>query len=141
MSEVTEHNINQYKQNRISLIVHDLVHYVPEDITRKVMLKRGVNKWLYCRGKIINLKDELKSEVTEILGEMKEIKKQRKFLTEVLNKDIVNPEKFGYHKNCKRELYKLCNRYNKLVGKLDATSTIKEKIREICHLSRWQFPK
>ena len=137
MGKISKHNIAQYKQNRISLVVKDLSHYVPEEAVRKVMLKRGINKWLYCRKKFIGLKNELKHEVTKILDEMHETKKERKLLSRMLK----NTKSEEYKKTYKRDLYKLCQKYDKLVGRLEATSAIKEQIRSICKLSRWQFPK
>ena len=155
MGKITKSNIDQYKQNRISLVVKDLEYFVPEEVVRKVLLKRGINKWLYCRKKFIELKDDLKIETTKILKEMGEVKRQRKDVSESLKKiDISIPFVQGYFiednhyvsNNIKKEilkkqLYKLCKQYDKLVGQLKATSEIKEQIRAICHSSRWQFPK
>jgi len=137
MSKVTEHNIAQYKQNRIKLVVKDLSHYAPEEAIRKVLLKRGINKWLYCRKRFIGLKNELKDEVTFILAEMQIIKAERRDLSKQLKADTASKDQ----KILKKELYKLCKKYDKLVGRLNATSTIKENIRSVCHLSRWQFPE
>ena len=137
MGKISKHNIAQYKQNRISLIVKDLSHYAPEEAVRKVMLKRGINKWLYCRKRFIDLKNELKYEVTFILKEMREIKADRKALSKQLKADTGAEDQ----KILKRRLYQFCKKYDKLVGRLEATSTIKENIRAICKLSRWQFPK
>ena len=136
MSSVTKHNIAQYKQNRISLVVKDLEYYAPEKAIRKAMLKRGINKWLYCRKRFIGLKNELKDEVTFILAEMQIIKAERRDLSKQLKADTTSKDQ----KILKKELYRLCKKYDKLVGRLSATSTIKENIREICHLKRWQFP-
>ena len=147
MGKITQHNINQYKQNRISLIVKDLEYYVPEEVVRKVMLKRGINKWLYCRKKFIELKNDLKFEVTQILKEMKEVKKECKNISEEIKKNETNIDCSTPLSNnirrtiLRRQLYKLCKQYDKLVGQLKATSAIKEQIRKICHLSRWQFPE
>ena len=137
MGKITQHNINQYKQNRISLIVKDLEYYVPEEIVRKVMLKRGINKWLYCRKKFIELKNDLKFEVTQILKEMKFVKALKKDISLELGRSMDDDHKI----ELRRRLYKLCKQYDKLVGQLKATSEIKEQIRKICHLSRWQFPE
>jgi hypothetical protein len=65
------------------------------------------------------------------------IKRDRKDLSKQLKVDTSDKNQ----KVLKRELYKLCKKYDKLVGRLDATSVIKENIRAICRLSRWQFPK
>ena len=137
MGKITKHNINQYKQNKISLVVKDLEYYVPEEIIRKVMLKRGINKWLYCRKKFIELKTDLKFEVVKILEEMKYVKALKKDISLKLGRSTTDSHKV----ELKRRLYKLCKHYDKLVGQLKATSEIKEQIRAICHLSRWQFPE
>ena len=137
MGKITQSNINQYKQNKISLIVKDLEYFVPEEVVRKVMLKRGVNKWLHCRKKFIELKNDLKFEVTKILKEMKYVKALKKDISLELGRSMTDSHKI----ELRRRLYKLCKHYDKLVGELKATSEIKEQIRKICHLSRWQFPE
>jgi len=53
------------KQNHPELVVEDArreLHLTDEqcEILRTILLYRGVNKWLYCRLKIIDLKHELK---------------------------------------------------------------------------------
>jgi len=112
--EINEKNINEYRQNKIKYIIKDLEQYVPEDIIREVLLKRGVNKWFMCRGEFINLKDELKDFTNSILKIMFALKLQEG---------------------------KRGGRYREMVGMLKTTICIRERIRRICHLSRWQFPE
>ena len=70
--EVNEKNINNYKQNKIKYLVKDFAeHGVPEEVTKEILLKRGINKWLANRAKIINLKDELLQNIRDCLGLMR----------------------------------------------------------------------
>ena len=62
--QVTPENISQYPQNRMRLVLRDFeVIGIPQEATRKILLARGVYKWMACRRDIIRLKDELKGEI------------------------------------------------------------------------------
>ena len=61
---LTPNLIDTIKQNKPSLIVDDLEEYgVPSDITMKILLGRGVCKWLTVRRKLIKLKDIWKDRI------------------------------------------------------------------------------
>ncbi len=112
---INEKTINNFKQNKIKYLVRDFTEYgVPEEVTREILLKRGINKWLANRMAIINLKDELKNQVKFWLKSMEVEKK--------------------YHS--KNSLI-----YRQFVGILETTISIRQRIRSICHSSRWQFPE
>ena len=113
--EVNEKSINCFKQNKIKYLVKDFAKYgVPEDVTREILLKRGINKWLHNRMAIINLKDEIKEEIKALLF-------------------MMNYYKEEYGKNCPI--------YRELVGNLKTTNNIRQRIRKICHSNRWVFPE
>jgi len=113
--KVDEKTINNFKQNKIKYLVKDFAEYgVPEDVTREILLKRGINKWLHNRMLIINLKDELKEEIKDLLQQM------------------------DYYQ---AEYNKEDGVYRELVGSLRATNNIRQKIRKICHSSRYVFPE
>jgi len=113
--EVNEKTINNIKQNKIRYLVKDFAELgIPEDTTREILLKRGINKWLANRLAIIYLKDELKNQIIFWLKSMKVEKKH----------------------NTKNSLI-----YRQLVGILETTINIRQRIRKICHSSRWQFPE
>jgi len=113
--KVNEKTINNIKQNKIKYLVKDFKALgIPEDTTREILLKRGINKWLYNRMRFINLKDELKQGIRNTLSLMPLVK---------------NVEGKGSKK------------YIGLVGELKATNYIRGQIRKICHNSRWVFPE
>ena len=113
--EVNEKTINNFKQNKIKYLVRDFAEYgVVEEVTREILLKRGINKWLANRAKIINLKDELLQEIRNCFGLMQTVA-------------MVEGK------------YSL--KYKEVLGTLKATNIIRQKIRKICHSSRWQFPE
>ena len=117
MEKVNEKTINNVKQNKIKYLVKDFAKYgVSEDITREILLRRGINKWLANRMAIIGLKDDLKVEIKRILG-----------LMEFYNK--------------KGSASKNHPIYRGFVGELRVLIKTRDKIREICHSSRWQFPE
>jgi len=112
---VNEKTINGIRQNKIRYLVKDFAEYgVPEDITREILLKRGINKWLANRMAIIGLKDELLQDIRDCLGLMG-------IMASVEGKNSLN--------------------YKETLGQFKATNRIKQQIRKICHSSRWQFPE
>ena len=113
--KVNEKSINCFKQNKIKYLVKDFKEQgVSEDVTREILLKRGINKWLHNRMLLVNLKDELKQEIKDLLSSM----------------DLYQAE---YDKSC--------GEYRELVGNLKVTNNIRQRIRKICHSSRWVFPE
>ena len=113
--EVNEKTINNFKQNKIKYLVKDFAEYgVSEDITRGILLKRGINKWLANRMAIIHLKDELLQYIRDCLGLMRTI-------AMIEGKNSLN--------------------YKEILGQFKATNGIRQKIRKICHSKRWQFPE
>ena len=115
MDTVTEKTINNFKQNKIKYLVKDFKEYgVPEEVTKEILLKRGINKWLANRMKIINLKDELLQDIRNCLGLMQ----------------IVAMIEGKYSQ-----------KYKEVLGNFKATNNIRQKIRKICHSSRWVFPE
>lgn len=113
--KVNEKNINNFKQNKIKYLVKDFAGYgVTEEVTREILLKRGINKWLANRSRIIELKDDLKIGVKYCLDSMRFADKLRG---------------------------KQSGGYRQLVGMLFMINEIRQEIRKICHSSRWQFPE
>ena len=56
-------DINNERQNHPELIVRDLQPYLPPDLVRETLKRRGVNKWLRVRRLLIQLKSRWKEEV------------------------------------------------------------------------------
>ena len=114
--EVNEKTINNFKQNKIKYLVRDFAEYgVPEDVTKEILLKRGINKWLANRMAIIGLKNDLKQNIRDYLSLMYTIKVSMQG--------------------------KRSGEYKETLGNLKATIGIRQEIRKICHSSRWQFPE
>jgi len=120
--EVNQKTINNFKQNKIKYLVRDFAEYgVPEDVTKEILLKRGINKWLANRMAIIGLKDELKEEIRNTLAFMKVLEHAEICFCKLTGK--------------KNEIYR------EQLGRLKASEEIRKMIRKICHSSRWQFPE
>ena len=112
---VNEKNINNFKQNKIKYLVRDFAEFgVPEEVTKEILLKRGINKWLANRMAIIHLKDELLQYIRDHLALMR-------IIAMIAGKNSLD--------------------YKEMLGKFKATNGIRERIRKICHSSRWQFPE
>ena len=122
MNTVNEKNINNFKQNKIKYLVKDFAeHGVPEEVTKEILLKRGINKWLANRTAIIKLKDEIKKEIKNTLAFMKVLEHAEICFCKLTGK--------------KNEIYR------KQLGRLQALEETRKEIRKICHSSRWQFPE
>ena len=121
---VTIKNIPAYPQNRIGLIVGDIAKLGVEPIAvQRVLMARGVNKWLEARRAIIRLKHSLKRQVTETIDYIVVTKKQK-----------ARPGHFG---STRRERL---NRLYYARGYLKATEETRARLRAICRMHRWQPP-
>jgi hypothetical protein len=95
--------IDNIKQNKPSLIVDDLEAYgVPSNVTMKILLGRGVCKWLSVRRKIIKLKYIWKDRIKRTVSLIK------------INKE--HPYNLGYCRGylaaleeCRKEVRELCH--------------------------------
>jgi len=113
--KVNEKNINNFRQNKIKYLVRDFAEYgVPEEATREILLKRGINKWLANRSAIIGLKDGMLGYIRFCLSIMKAI-------------DMIEG---------KENLF-----YKEVLGQLKALIAVRRNIRKICHSSRYVFPE
>jgi len=107
--DVTRANINGMAQNRVSLIAADFARLgVDERTVRRVLMARGVNKWLAARRRIILYKNQLRDEITNTIG------------------DIQAAKHGGDHLRLAR-----------LRGALEAKQEARKHLRTICHMSRW----
>ena len=92
----TELTIWNFRQNKLSLVVKDIVEKYPEidsNFIYTVLLQRGVFKWLSVRRDIIKLKNEM-------LGETRELNHKKV------------PEERGYYKallKWRKRIQKLCH--------------------------------
>ena len=71
-------NIWRIEQNKPSLVVRDIKHLYPdvdEDTIYKILLGRGVFKWLAVRRELIKLKDEIKEELTRLYKQVENMQK------------------------------------------------------------------
>ena len=121
---VTPTNIPAYPQNRVELIVNDIAKLGVEPIAvQRVLMARGVNKWLEARRAIIGLKHSLKGRVTETIDYIVATKRQK-----------ARP---GEHGTTRRECL---NRLYFARGYLKAIEEIRARLRAICRMHRWQLP-
>jgi hypothetical protein len=105
--------IDNIKQNKPSLIVNDLEAYgVPSNITMKILLGRGVCKWLAVRRKLIKLKYIWKDRIKRTVESIKLCKEDP-----ILSYDL------GFYR-----------------GYLAALEDCRKEVRELCRSSRWQVP-
>jgi len=111
---VSESNIDHFRQNKPHYIADDLeqIFGVPKDATYKILLSRGVFKWLSVRRDLIKLKDEWKREIADVLEALRA---------------------------CKGNM-SLQHRTWFLRGYLAAKNEDRQAIRGLCHSSRYQAP-
>lgn len=111
--------INQMRQNKLHLIVEDLIPFFDENffqarayIIYESLLRRGVFKWMAARRRIISLKGTLKNTIKFIACARKSIKPYR-FDDYFRNKDYY------------------------LKGYQAALEDTRALLRDITHSSRW----
>lgn len=109
--EVSQNNIWCYEQNRPILIARDLNnHYgIPITSTLRILMARGVFKWLANRRHLIKLKDSIRKQLSELQSNQRQLKKTNYCL------------------------------YLETKGRIKALTEIRAEIRKICHSERWQF--
>lgn len=106
-------NINCMKQNKISLIVEDLFfsgllksdnYNIVARPLKRILKKRGVNKWFLVRRLIIKLKDRWKAKINTLELMKKQAKKYGNYKEYLMLK--------GYQKcliDCRQQIRALCN--------------------------------
>lgn len=106
-------NIWDYKQNKPSLIAKDMLDKfnIPEVLTLRILMARGVFKWFTVRRNLIKQKNTWKQKIKEDLKSLSEAKKK---------------------KDWARAQY--------LRGKLKALSDCRKDVRKMCHSQRWTAP-
>lgn len=110
--DVRKDNIWLYEQNKPSLIAQDLLEYgVPYDVSMKILLARGVFKWLGVRRRLIKLKDVWRNRLTDTYTKIQNAKKDSKFY------DV------AYYR-----------------GYIKALEECRKEVRQLCHSERWQCP-
>lgn len=111
VTDVKKSNIWEYEQNKPTLIVVDLKEYgVPEEVSYKILLARGVFKWLGVRRSLIKLKNTWKDRI-------------KATLSKITNKEYDNAYEHAY-----------------LKGYLKAYEECRKEVRALCHSERWQAP-
>jgi hypothetical protein len=109
---VNKKNIWQYKQNKPKYIADDFSNYgVSRRLVFKILLARGVFKWLKVRRDLIKLKDVWKGRIKRVHVERIEAKRRG-----------------SYFHAAKLKGYQL------------ALEEVRKEIRLLCHSERWQAP-
>jgi len=111
--KVSEQNIWQYAQNRPSLVCKDLADIadIATETTSKILMARGVYKWLAVRRDLIRLKNTWSTELTR--------------LYRAIGRGTIkrgSPE----HLEAK--------------GRIKAIEECRAAIRALCHSQRWRWP-
>lgn len=103
----------EYAQNRVGLICHDLwrLYGVPKRATARILMMRGVYKWLAARRDLIRLKNQWRDELT-----------------------------VAYQAIASREVKRGTPEYHRLRGRIVTLETCRAAIRAICHSERWRCP-
>lgn len=107
-------NINNFRQNKPFYVAQDLykLHGVPKEDVLKVLLARGVCKWMAVREQLITYEHDLKKEITSTLEEIVEVKAQKNWY-----------------------------RHQQLKGRIKTLVEIRQNLRDLCHGDRWSSPK
>lgn len=82
-------NIWRIEQNKPSLVVIDIKYLYPnidEDTIYKILLGRGVFKWLAVRRELIKFKDEIKEELTRLYKQVENMQKGTREHREVVGR-------------------------------------------------------
>jgi hypothetical protein len=113
-------NIWQYKQNKPSLIAKDFrkLYGIPVEGSLKILMSRGVFKWLSIRRELIKIKNIWKYQIVELDGQIKEAKE--------ISKINNHPSKYY--------------RYGYLKGYKKALEECRADVRKMCHSERWRAP-
>ncbi len=119
-------NIDHIKQNKPSLVAKDLyeLYEVPYDVTYKILLGRGIFKWLAIRRKLIKLKNVWKERITSLQNKLKDKKEECK-----------KTDRNDYKKICS-----IVHEIGKIQGALGTYMLVREEVRTLCHSSRRQCP-
>jgi len=108
--KVNKQNIWSYRQDKIKYIVNDFLHFgVPAEVTLKIMMARGIFKWLAVRRDLIKLKNTWKERINKTLFLIREAKANRSY-----------------------------GRLMWLRGYLQVYQECRAEIRGLCHSDRWR---
>lgn len=108
---LTPKGIWNIEQNKPSLVVRDLAPYAPPEVVHRVLLARGIYKWLSVRRDLIRLKNVWKDRINNTLSNLR------------VAKSVHNDYEVGY-----------------LRGYLKAYEECRGEIRDLCHSDRWRAP-
>jgi hypothetical protein len=79
--EARPENIWNYRQNKPSYVCRDLeaLAGVPQGLTARILVARGVTKWLAVRRRLIVLKNAWKEQIRTLHGQQAKAKRDRDF--------------------------------------------------------------
>jgi len=109
----TPGTIWSYAQNKPSLVCADLERLagIPQAITARVLMARGVYKWLSARRDLIRLKNVWKDELTRLYRAIESGEIRRG-----------SPE------------------HREALGRIRTLEECRAQVRAICHSERWRIP-
>lgn len=116
---VSKENIWQYRQNKPSLIAKDFedLTNLPQRMCLKILMARGVFKWLKIRRDLIRLKESWKKQITLMQGAIR------------ANRENINTKE--------RPTYADHYRHGYARGYHDALTECRNQVRRLCHSQRW----
>lgn len=106
-------NVWEFPQNKPSLVQNDLynLYGVPRIITAKILMARGVYKWLAVRRQLIKLKNTWKGLLT------------------------------NYYRSVESgNLVRGTAKYHEAKGYAKALERCRKEVRTLCHSARWAIP-
>ena len=113
-------NIWNYSQNKPSLIAKDFaeIYGIPPEESLRILMARGVFKWLAVRRELIKLKNSWKKQITEYQKRVAGLKLE----VTLTGKPSANYN-YGYAK-----------------GYQAALTQCRNEVRALCHSERWVAP-
>lgn len=115
---VSPDNIWQFAQNKPSRVCRDLEAYgISPRITARVLVARGVTKWLAVRRDLIRYKNRLKAQIQELY-------QRHEPRTRARSSGGQEPNPAYWYARGRREAFEEC----------------RKEIRAMCHSQRWRWP-
>jgi flagellar motility protein MotE (MotC chaperone) len=129
-------NIWQYRQNKPSRIARDLkdICGVPYEISMRILMARGVFKWLAVRRDLIKLKNVWRNEITELHRCLRHTRQFQKNSRERI-KSAADYQTVKAEQRYQRSLKELEIRTSERIKTLEHC---RAQVRALCHSERWR---
>jgi len=133
--------LDNLKQNKPSYVVEDLLRDCPSmtvdaDDIHRVLLQRGVYKWLACREQMITLKETLRKRLRSLCEVQTEERRFRKLIYNAL----LSATGVAQGARLRKIMRKLTRNINKRSGEIRGLVSVYQGMRKIFHGPRDQAP-